>query len=767
MTMTRRATPLLALLAAFLMIAGLTAPNASQAADHLDAPGILPPGGDIQADINDLYAFAGATGNTVLAVTVHPAANSLSTFGSDVLYQIKIDTNGDAVEDISYKFSFSAPTSAGAQSVYVRKAIGADAVGHKPTSGVFVAFGPVESILSMAGGGQLYTGLRSDPFFFDFNAFLGTVEGVPTGASLLDGTGSDFFAPLDVLAMVLEVPDSALANGNPIGVWTTTAKNDGSGFAQVDRTGRPGINTVVNSTGPLVQAPEGAKTAFNQAAPVNDEQFRARVVSALKAYSSLDTEGAYTDAQANALADVLLPDILPFDKNQTALPPPLEGRALADDVIDTELRVMTGGDPLGLFADRDANGAINTDLVGPHDDYLSSFPYLGTPHAMVEANYKITIENLTNGQPFSPPVVATHSSGFSMFTVGSAANNALAAIAQDGNPAPMVQAATGSAAVTDVSAGIPMGTQTKQVGPFARTQSFGLTASPGDVLSLATMLICTNDGFLGLDSVALPTSGSATFDLIGYDAGREQNTQLSDDIVQPCSLLGPTALPGDPDGNDNSNVESDVIRLHPGIQSTGELTPANHGWTNPVARVTVERLPALGARFTDDNGNVHEFNIEIIAAVGITIGCNPSGTAFCPGDPTTRGQMAAFLNRALNLPDTTQDFFADDNGSIFEEDINRLAAAGITFGTSATTFSPHGPVTRGQMAAFVARAWALPSTSQDFFTDDNGSVHEADINRLAAAGVTKGTGPGTFEPFRAQQRDEMASFLARVLGWGS
>ncbi|CAN5503372.1 hypothetical protein BH24ACT7_BH24ACT7_11860 [soil metagenome] len=73
--------------------------------------------------------------------------------------------------------------------------------------------------------------------------------------------------------------------------------------------------------------------------------------------------------------------MLPFDKAST-LPAPLEGRALADDVIDVELRVVTGGDhPQDLFADRDADGAINSDGVGPHDDYLSVFPYLGVPHS--------------------------------------------------------------------------------------------------------------------------------------------------------------------------------------------------------------------------------------------------------------------------------------------------------------------------------------------------------------------------------------------------
>jgi hypothetical protein len=72
--------------------------------------------------------------------------------------------------------------------------------------------------------------------------------------------------------------------------------------------------------------------------------------------------------------------VLTFDKS-SALPAPLNGRALADDVIDTELRIITGGDPLGLFADRDADGGVNSDGVGPHDDYLAEFPYLGHPNS--------------------------------------------------------------------------------------------------------------------------------------------------------------------------------------------------------------------------------------------------------------------------------------------------------------------------------------------------------------------------------------------------
>ena len=116
-----------------------------------------------------------------------------------------------------------------------------------------------------------------------------------------------------------------------------------------------------------------------------------------------------------------------------------------------------------------------------------------------------------------------------------------------------------------------------------------------------------------------------------------------------------------------------------------------------------------------------------------------TGTA--RAEPVTRGQMAAFMVRALDLPAGDIDSFVDDEGSIFEDDINRLAAAGITRGCNppeADHFCPLDSVTRGQMAAFLVRAYGYPRTEVDSFTDDDTSVFEDDINRLASAGITRG-----------------------------
>jgi len=217
----------------------------------------------------------------------------------------------------------------------------------------------------------------------------------------------------------------------------------------------------------------------------------------------------------------------------------------------------------------------------------------GTPET---ARYRVTLTNLTDSQPFSPPVAATHKKSVRMFEIGGLASDELAAIAQGGDPEPMFNLFDGAKHVTDVvNVRRPLTRLGTTVGPFTDSATFEIEATPGDRFSLATMLICTNDGFLGLDAVDLPKGGSATYMLNGYDAGRENNNELSENIVDPCSLLGPVALPGDLDGNvDTGSVltsPAQPIAHHPGISgTTGELSSTLHDWLDPVARVVIERV---------------------------------------------------------------------------------------------------------------------------------------------------------------------------------
>lgn len=168
--------------------------------------------------------------------------------------------------------------------------------------------------------------------------------------------------------------------------------------------------------------------------------------------------------------------------------------------------------------------------------------------------------------------------------------------------------------------------------------------------------------------------------------------------------------------------------------------------------------------FFDIAGSIFAADIVWAAENGITTGCQASPPMFCPNDSVTREQMATFLDRALDLPSTTTDFFGDDDGSIHEAAINRVAEAGITTGCGGGNFCPTQPVLRDQMASFLVRAFSLPATATDFFTDDETNMHEANINALAESGITSGCTATTFCPSNPVTRAQMSAFLHRALG---
>jgi hypothetical protein len=376
--------------AAMVVLTVGAAPFLASAADHLDAPAL---GGTVVAgqiaphsehgdrDINDLYVFRApdAANRTAIAVTVNPAINLFGgSFGPNVRYVVNVDTNGDYVQDLAYVARFEAVAPNGNQKWKLTRYTGSRAA--SLTGGRPAAQGTTNARTKAIGANNewAWAGVRSDPFFFDLTGFIGTTTLLQTGTAVGgDGLGdnpTDFFANLNTNAIVVALPNSMLPSA--INVWATTSWYDGAAWRAADQMGRPAINTVFN--------PSGDKNQFNvtkpsQQATASGGKFKTNVVNGLTFFSSLDSEGSYSAGQAQALASVLIPDVLPYSRTST-LPAPLNGRALADDVIDVELNVTTGGDPLGLFADRDATGAVPSDGVGPHGDYLSAFPYLGRPH---------------------------------------------------------------------------------------------------------------------------------------------------------------------------------------------------------------------------------------------------------------------------------------------------------------------------------------------------------------------------------------------------
>jgi hypothetical protein len=184
--------------------------------------------------------------------------------------------------------------------------------------------------------------------------------------------------------------------------------------------------------------------------------------------------------------------------------------------------------------------------------------------------------------------------------------------------------------------------------------------------------------------------------------------------------------------------------------------------------IAAEVLPP-GGSFVDDNGYPEEGYIEAIAATGITKGCGLSEERlFCPDRAVTRAEMAAFIVRALELPVVTENPFVDTSESVHVWDIATLHSFGITNGCNAPDgdqFCPDRIVTRGQMAAFISRAFSLTGEVDTArYVDDDTSIFEGDISRATDAGIATGCDTNRYCPGAPMLRKTMAEFLGRARG---
>jgi hypothetical protein len=343
------------LLAVAVLAALATLPALS--ADHLDAPAVKKDG---RIDINDVYVFhPGSPQNlakTVLAMTVNPAAGVISgtTFRPDAKYEFLIDNDGDAKADATVRVQFS-DVEGGQQDYRVHVIRGND--------GNVKVQGRTNQVVS-EDGVTAFAGLRDDPFFFDLASF----NGLGTGNAFCQAGDSDFFLGLNTSAIVVELPTSVLGSG-PVGVWGRTVIEDG----QIERMGRPAILTVFIPPNPFEtgSAADGnLEDQFNATKPHRDQAiWRSEVVNSLALLHSLNnaTDPNIGDdaGKVEGLANILLPDILTVDLSMpTGF---LNGRNLADDVIDAELGLIT-------------EGLITTDCISNDSTFLAGFPYLGVPN---------------------------------------------------------------------------------------------------------------------------------------------------------------------------------------------------------------------------------------------------------------------------------------------------------------------------------------------------------------------------------------------------
>lgn len=206
----------------------------------------------------------------------------------------------------------------------------------------------------------------------------------------------------------------------------------------------------------------------------------------------------------------------------------------------------------------------------------------------------------------------------------------------------------------------------------------------------------------------------------------------------------------------------------------GDITISVSAATTTSFTVHVEDS-RVGNRFIDDDGNPHEANIEAIAALGLTEGCNPPlNNQFCPDNLVTRAEMAVFLVQAMgeagNLP-AYQGYFSDvPEGAWYTSWIERLSELGVTAGFPDGTFQPAGTVTRGQMAVFLVTAFDHVAELTDptgVFSDvDITEFYADDAELLRTLGITAGcaTDPLRYCPEDPVRRDHMATFLAKALG---
>jgi hypothetical protein len=256
-----------------------------------------------------------------------------NTFHPTGDYDILVNANSDPGYEFAFNFRFGPPGAGNIQQLRF--------VGESRTQRLYEIVASTNQTIDLPGGGSVRANLIDDPFFFDLIAFkAGLAFCGPTR------TGVNFFRGLNTMAIALEVPRSVFGTNN-IGVWARTALNG----EQVDRMGRPAINTVF--------MPATLKDAFNLGDPRDDQRvFRDAFTATARALGN-------SADRANTLADFLLPDIMSIDTSLADGFP--NGRRLADDVIDIELNLIS-------------NGALTTDCVANDSTFRTTFPYWAGPN---------------------------------------------------------------------------------------------------------------------------------------------------------------------------------------------------------------------------------------------------------------------------------------------------------------------------------------------------------------------------------------------------
>jgi len=208
------------------------------------------------------------------------------------------------------------------------------------------------------------------------------------------------------------------------------------------------------------------------------------------------------------------------------------------------------------------------------------------------ADISVSVENLSHGNHFTPLLISAHPAGTHLFQTGTAASANLQAMAEGGDIAGLV---TDMAAISaDVIENPAAGT----LAPGLSTSGMMMTATANTHLSVVSMILPTNDGFIGLNSIAIPTApGTYVYHINAYDAGTEANDELVNGGGAP-NTLGIPADPGGANGSGGTGVttaESNMsVHIHRGVlgdfdatAGVSDLDSRVHRWLNPIAKLTL------------------------------------------------------------------------------------------------------------------------------------------------------------------------------------
>jgi len=319
---------------------------------HLDSPIARQ---DIRLDITDLFVFRGETGTVFVIDVCHSIFGPIPTPGyhPEGMYEFKVDLNGDAVEEITWRFVFDQRDNNGRQRYIVRCIRGAEAVDpHAP--GTVVAQGTTGQTVATPSGHRVWAGKAGDPFWIEPDVLHAVGHAFQDG-KVADLTGWDpsraknLFAGHTVYSIVLELPDSELLDGTDntrrIGVWAvSTLATDAGGWRSINRVGLPMIHPL------FTQYNEDLGNRLNAGRPADDfatygDTVIRSVEGVVSAYGTAEDPRAYGVKIANRF----FPNMLPYQVGTPAIFGFAEwnGRSMTDNAPNVMFSIAANT-PLGL-----------------------------------------------------------------------------------------------------------------------------------------------------------------------------------------------------------------------------------------------------------------------------------------------------------------------------------------------------------------------------------------------------------------------------------